>query len=856
VALMFGSRAALATSAALLIFPGYGILFHQLASDSLFAAGLAGWALLVMRAIQRPTLTSWAFAGAGIGSLILIRPANQVLLVMSVVPLALRAPWRERFAWAAASFIPAVAVSQAWKEFAHLRWGDAVILNPSTGLIALACLTVPLLLPSPWRLRIGIAVALLVVVALAVRGLPGESPAQYTRSVVRNESNQFLYRSFELDRIMAPENGPASRRVARIVKQQLLTREPYRSYGIDVHEFFDSGSDRVFGDLTGVVPADDLAAATREAIRSHPRTFVSSIGHTLWDQLANRPVYAPDAPSTSSSSAQGSPASQSSQPSQDTIVVNGRRLPRPSEGQPIPASAIGPFLWTPGGTAQEVWTSPTEHQFVFSDPRDKRRYERLGNDVERLSNRLPTRTATQNVVHRLNQVSHRFPPLAAFLAIGIVGLALRRPRNALVAVAPAVAGLIVIVATALLVPAVAEYSAPATGAFVLLAAAGALGVPARRRQGVVVDSWTAAAGLAVGAAAALWALKFYVDRFGKFIDGAGAPNDLAVFLRASGKVLHAASPYAYDADKTFAYPPLAAWLVAPLHPLSASAAGFIWTLLSLLMVAGALWLLELRDWRCYALAFVFLFTRSSIHLGTIEPLLLLMVAAAWRWRDDAFRAAGAVGVAVVLKLFVWPLVVWLAITRRLRAAGLAVALAVMLAFVSWAAIGFGGLGDYPGVLRRLANDESTSSYSVVALGVRAHLPLVAARIGAVLVTLALLAAAVWVARDERRPARERDVATLTIILVAALAASPIVWVHYFLLLLVPLALLRPRLSLLWFVPFAFQPLGEAAWPAGDARKLGLALAATLVILGAAVVRPHWRPALRRGRSARLRLSSQ
>ena len=171
--------------------------------------------------------------------------------------------------------------------------------------------------------------------------------------------------------------------------------------------------------------------------------------------------------------------------------------------------------------------------------------------------------------------------------------------------------------------------------------------------------------------------------------------------------------------------------------------------------------------------------------------------------------------------------------------------------MSWAAIGFAGIGDYPGLLRHLANDESTSSYSVVALGVRAHMPLVAARVVAVLVTLALLAAAVWVARDERRAARDRDVATLTLTLAAAFAASPIVWVHYFLLLLVPLALTRPRLSLLWFVPFAFQPLGEAAWPAGDARNLGLALVATLVILGAGVVNADWRPALRRNPPLRL-----
>jgi hypothetical protein len=663
------------------------------------------------------------------------------------------------------------------------------------------------------------------------------------RSVVRHESNQFLYRSFELDRIMAPENGPASQRVATTVKRELLVREPYRSYGVDVHEFFASGSDRVFGDLTGVTDPSDLAGATREAIRRHPRAFASSIGHTLWDQLANRSVFAPE-----------SIQRQATAPAQPDVVVKGRRLPQPSEGQPIPASAIGPALWTPGGTAVEVWTSPTDHHFVFSNPRDERRYEKLGNDVGRLAARIPTRDGVQSVVHRLNQVSHRFPPPVVWLLIGVVGLAFRRPRNALIAIAPAVAGLVVIVATGLVAPAVAEYAGPVSPAFVLCAAVGVLGLPVRRERAAVAGSWRELAALVAGVAAVLWAVKIWIDRFVDFADGAGAPNDLAIFLRAAGDVLHGASPYVYAADKTFAYPPLLAWLVAPLHPLSGAVAGFLWTALSLALVSLALWLLELRDWRCYALAFVFLSTRSSVDLGTIEPLLLLAVAAMWHWRDRALAAAGAAGTAIVLKLFLWPLVVWLALRRQLRAAALAVAFAAALALVSWAAIGFAGIEHYPSVLRRLADDESTSSYSVVALGVRAHLPLLAARIVSVLVALALLGAAAWAARDERRTPRDRDVVTLTLTLGAALAASPIVWVHYFLLLLVPLALARPRLSLLWFVPFAFQPLGEAAWPAGDARKLGLALAATLLILGAAVVRPDWRPALRR--TPRLRLSSR
>ena len=839
VALTFGSRAAILTSAILLVYPSYGILFHQLASDSLFAAVFAGWALLLLRGIERPSIRAFALVGLGIGVLVLVRPANQVLLVMALLPLVLPVPWRDRLAWVAASFIPAVVVSQAWKAVAELRYGDAVALKPSTGLLALAVVIAPLLLPSPWRVRAGALAALLVVAALAVKGLPGESPAQYTHSVIRNESNQFLYRSFELDRIMAPENGPASRRVATIVRRELLGREPYRSYGIDVHEFFASGSDRVFGDLTGVAPAADLAAATREAIRRHQRTFVSSIGHTLWDQLANRSVFAPEevAPTP---------------PSQPEIAAGGQQLPQPTEGQPIPSSRIGPLLWTPGGQAYEVWTSATEHHFVFTNLNDKRRYDKLGNDVERLSVRIPTRDAVQGVIHRANQVSHRFPAPAVWLLLGVVGLAFRRPRGALVAIAPAVAGLVVIGATALVAPAVAEYAAPVSPAFILFAAAGVLGVPVRRKRAEAADAWHELAGLVAGVAAALWALTIYFHTFLFYADG-GVPDDLEVFLNAAAKVMHFASPYAYAADQTFAYPPLLAWLVAPLQPLGATAAAVIWTVVSLAAIGLALWWLELRDWRCYALVGVFMFTRSAVNLGTVEALLLLAVAAAWRWRDRLVEPAAAVGLAVVLKLFLWPLAVWLALTRRIRAALVAAVVAVIAAAVSWAAIGFAGVGSYPGILRRLANDESSSSYSVVALGVRAHMPLLAARIVAVLVALALLAAAAWVARDSRRAPRDRDVATFTLCLAAAFAASPIVWVHYFLLLLVPLVLVRPRLSLLWLVPLAYQPLGGTAWPAGDARKLGLALAATLLILGAAVVRVEWRPVLRR--TPRLRLSS-
>ena len=96
---MFGARAALLTVVVLLLYPGYGILFHELSSDAVFAAAFAGWSLLLVRVLRAPSLRGFAFVGAGVGILTLVRPGNQVLLVLVLLPLALRATWRARFAW-------------------------------------------------------------------------------------------------------------------------------------------------------------------------------------------------------------------------------------------------------------------------------------------------------------------------------------------------------------------------------------------------------------------------------------------------------------------------------------------------------------------------------------------------------------------------------------------------------------------------------------------------------------------------------------------------------------------------------------------------------------------------------------
>ena len=409
------------------------------------------------------------------GSLVLIRPGNQVLIAVSLLAVIARGSWFNRLRWVAAFYVGSVAVTQGWATVEYLRYGASVAGRPSSASLATAVVLLAVLFPAQWRRGLALVGVLVAAALLLALGLRVHSPADYARSVAGSPgSDVFLFRAFQLDRLVSPDNGPASRKLARVVQAQLLTKEPYRSYGVDLHEFLSSGSDRVFQDLGTLGGEVDLQAVTQEAIRRHWQPFLSSIGWTIWDELWTRRIY------TLAAADSGNPPSpqQVSTPS-DYIVVNGQRLPRPTEGQPIPAPRFGNSILTLYGKARVVWRSGSDHQLVFDDPRDQRRYEKLGRDADRLSTRIPTRNGDPGLLHRLNQTSHAFPPPVVWLVVGLAGLAVRRPRHSLVALALSLAAGAVIVGTSLVAEAVAEYAAPVSPAFILLAAVGLLGAGAR-----------------------------------------------------------------------------------------------------------------------------------------------------------------------------------------------------------------------------------------------------------------------------------------------------------------------------------------------------------------------------------------
>jgi hypothetical protein len=132
------------------------------------------------------------------------------------------------------------------------------------------------------------------------------------------------------------------------------------------------------------------------------------------------------------------------------------------------------------GGVREVWLSPTEHPLVFDDPYDEQRYQRYSRDAARLADRIPTRDSNGALIHRLNQASHAYPPPAFWLLVGVLALVFRWPRRALVALVPSLAAIAVILTTSAVAPAVGEYAAPVSPAFIVLTAAGFLGAEPRR----------------------------------------------------------------------------------------------------------------------------------------------------------------------------------------------------------------------------------------------------------------------------------------------------------------------------------------------------------------------------------------
>jgi glycosyl transferase family 87 len=303
-------------------------------------------------------------------------------------------------------------------------------------------------------------------------------------------------------------------------------------------------------------------------------------------------------------------------------------------------------------------------------------------------------------------------------------------------------------------------------------------------------------------------------------DLAPAPHqeDFGAYYVAARAVSRGESPYDAQAAARLAaaagiqhhspyiYPPLLALLLRPIAAVPYAVAAPVWFVLSAAALFAALRLLRpvvQLPWRIYgwlcAAAFFLPPVHHTLQHGQITHFLLLLIVAG---AVGGTRAGAWVGIAAALKVFPATLAAVYALSGRIAAlftmvaSGAIVTLAGALAEPSATADFVRRVGPQLALEQRLApNNQSVDA--VMARLFETHwfvtpiieAPLIgriASRLVAAVVILLTLWALVAVRRADSAVAH---LGRFSLVLAATLIVSPIVWDHYYVLLLLPVAVL-------------------------------------------------------------------
>ena len=299
--------------------------------------------------------------------------------------------------------------------------------------------------------------------------------------------------------------------------------------------------------------------------------------------------------------------------------------------------------------------------------------------------------------------------------------------------------------------------------------------------------------------------------------------DAAAYLQAADRLL-AGRPL-YDATVEVAvgfgvylYPPPFALVAVPFTLLPAPLG--LWAWLAAMVAAflagtallpvrvGVRWWIVLLA----ALSFPFLY---AVKLGQVGPLLYLAFAIGWRWIDRAGATGLVVAAGALTKLQPGLLFGWMVATRRWRALAVGLAAVVLAAAVMTVVAGPAVWADYVALLGRINKPVTTpQNLTVGAIAYRAGASVDAATLVQWVSVAAALAVAcfAWLRRDG---------ATGFIVgVVASQLLSPVLWSHYAILLLLPVALLLQRRQ--WWaiaIPLATWLPWDVAYPAVFAAGL-------------------------------------
>jgi alpha-1,2-mannosyltransferase len=272
--------------------------------------------------------------------------------------------------------------------------------------------------------------------------------------------------------------------------------------------------------------------------------------------------------------------------------------------------------------------------------------------------------------------------------------------------------------------------------------------------------------------------------------------DFLAYHLAGDRILHGQSFYDLSATQTggfglFYYPPPFAVAFAPIALVPPDAAVWLWFAASVAMIVGAIWILPVSPGvraLTLLLAAIDWPVAYALKLGQVGPLLLLVFAIGWRWRDrpGILGAAGALGAAV--KVQPGLILAWAVLTRRWRAVVIGAIVGMVLVILPVVATGRLGIWfDFLALLRQVSNPITTPhNFTPGAIAFQQG----ASEASAGLIQLAntALVALAVVVSALRHPAAT----SYLVAVVASQLISPVLWDHYAMLLLLPVAALLDR----------------------------------------------------------------
>jgi len=261
--------------------------------------------------------------------------------------------------------------------------------------------------------------------------------------------------------------------------------------------------------------------------------------------------------------------------------------------------------------------------------------------------------------------------------------------------------------------------------------------------------------------------------------------DLAVRRFFAGGILYDQSFDYTGAFGLFYYPPPFVLLAAPLSVLDPAAAAWIFTAILGATFALAVAILPVSRnirWVVLLLGGLSWPLVYAIKLGQVGPILLFTFAVGWRWMDRPWRLGAATAVGTAIKIQPALLFGWAILTGRRRAVALGLGVLAVLALAATLVAGPSSWVDQATLLARVSKPIDTPhNFTPGRVAFEAGAPVALAWAVQIANWAAVAVVVVWATL------RCAPVASYLAVVVASQLISPILWDHYALMLLLPVA---------------------------------------------------------------------